>query len=656
MKISHTWLQEYFKDTLPSAEVLAELFTFHSFEIEGIEDALSGNGDKIIDAKILPDRAHFCLSYRGIADEVQALTCLSRVEKTIDDEPLVVTDSVAKVSVEVEDSNFCRRYVARRVENVSITESPEKIKNNLSAMDGRSINTVVDAGNLAMFDYGQPIHAFDADKVKGNIVVRKATEGETITLLDGKEIILTSSDSVIADEQGPLAIAGVKGGKRAEVTMETKNIIIESANFHPTAVRKTATIYNLRNESSKRFENEITPELAMSGIVHVSALINKLSPDAQFGPITDFYPEPVAMGVIVTSVDFINKKLGIEIPEEKIIEILKSLNIVIVIEGNTLSLTIPHHRFDLVLPEDIVEEVGRLYGYEKITGTIQTIRPEGAPVHSGFYATEHIKNILAGLGFSEAYLYTFVPKGDIEVSYPLASDKKALRTNLSEGMVKALDMNARNADFLFLDSIKMFEIGKVFIGKGEHTSLCVGIRRVKKVKGKTSNEDIRETREALLKALNVDVMTLCTVDDTGGLMRYKGEQIGVINSIDGIMEINLDKLLSHIEVPSYESIGYGPAPKVSYKVFSVYPFMVRDIAVFVPDSIKAEEIEQIIISNGTDLLLKHKLFDTFQKDGKTSYAFRMIFQSYERTLTDEEINKVMETISNEMKGKGWEVR
>ncbi len=653
MKISHTWLQEYFKDTLPSADKLAELFTFHSFEVEGIEEK---NGDTVIDAKILPDRAHFCLSYRGIADEVQALTGLSRVEHTIDEHAPEADVSVSVVDARIENADFCRRYVSRRVNNVSITESPEKVKAMLEAVDGRSINTIVDATNLAMFDYNQPLHTFDADKVKGTIVVRAAQEGEVITLLDGREVTLTSDDSVIADDEGPLAIAGVKGGKRAEVTMETKNLIIESANFHPSAVRRTATKYNLRNESSKRFENEITPEFAMDGMVHVSALIKKLSPDATFGPVSDFYPHPAVKTVITTNAEFINKKLGSTISQGKIKVLLEKQSIEVAEKGNDLELTIPFHRLDLMLPEDVVEEVGRLYGYEKIAGTPQKSTASDVPSHPAFYATEYIKNILLTQNFSEAYLYAFTHKGDIEVAYPLASDKKALRTNLSDGMLKTLDMNARNADLLFLDSVKMFEIGKVFTEKGEHNSLCVGIRRVKKVKGQTSNEDIRQLRETLFEKLGVNIVTLCTVDDTGGLIRFKGQQIGTINNIDGIMEINLDAIIPHIEIPAYDTLGFVPAPKVEYKPFSPFPFMVRDIALFVPDEVEAGEIEEIIVENGTDLLIKHRLFDTFKKDGKTSYAFRMIFQSNERTLTDEEINKVMTNISEKMKGKGWEVR
>jgi phenylalanyl-tRNA synthetase beta chain len=659
MKISHAWLQEYFKDTLPSAEALAELFTLHSFEVEGVQDATKLTthlADKILEVKVLPDRAHFSLSYRGIAEEVGILTGLARIEKAPDADLPAADSSLEKVEVEIVDENFCRRYVSRRVSNVEVKESPEKVKQQLAAMDGRSINTVVDSTNLAMFDYGQPLHAFDADKVKGQIMVRAAKEGETITLLDGKEASLTSSDFVVADEEGPLAIAGVKGGKRAEVNMETKNIIIESANFHPVSVRKTATKYNLRNESSKRFENEITPELAMDGMNHVSALINKLSPGAMFGPISDNYPASVAKKVLTVTVEFINEKLGIEIPSEKIIEILKSLSMEIMQKGSELDLVIPYHRLDLIIPEDIVEEVGRIYGYDKIEGTKQVPLDAEVPAHPSFYVTEHMRNILVDQGFSEVYLYTLVNKGDIEVAYPLASDKKALRTNLSEGMLKALEMNARNADLLFLDSIKMFEIGKVFTSKGENTALCVAIKRIKKVKGQTANEDIRQLREKLLSTLGVDIQTLCTTDDTGGLLMLKGKQLGIINNIDGIMEINLDMLIPHVSVPTHEALGFKPAIKTEFKNFSPYPFIVRDIAVFVPNTVQPAEIETLIATNGTDLLLKYNLFDTFQKEGKTSYAFRMIFQSYEKTLTDVEVSAIMATIEGKMKEKGWEVR
>lgn len=650
MKILDKWLQMYFKEELPNAEKLAELFTFKSFEIEEVIDTSAG---KVIDAKILPDRAHFCLSYKGIAEEVKVLTGLSYGEKL--NEQISADDSLGAVKVNVEDSEFCRRYVARRINNISPKETPAEMKSWLEAMDGRSINSIVDATNVSMFDIGQPLHAFDADKVRGDIAVRYAKEGETITLLDGREVALTSADSVIADDEGPLAIAGVKGGKRAEVAMGTKNIILESANFHPTAVRKTATKYNLRNESSKRFENEITPEFALEGINHVSMILKKLHPEAVYGPVSDFYPAPAVKKAIEVSPAFITEKLGIEIPKDKVLEILARFSIETEEKGDDFILTIPFHRLDLVIKEDIVEEVGRIWGYDKIEGRLA---PSSSPVpaHPSFYATEHIKDLLVSEGFSEVSLYALVPKGDIEVAYPLASDKKALRTNLSESMAKALEMNARNADFLQLEDIKMFSIGKVFTEKGEHASLCVGISVVKKVKGKTPNEEIRQTREKLIAALGAPIMTVCTVDDTGGILLIKGKPAGTINNIDGIMELDLDMLIPHLETPSYESLRFGMAAPVRYQPFSAYPFMVRDIAVFVPESVSPEEVLGVIAENGTSLLLKYKLFDTFKKEGKISYAYRMIFQSFEKTLTDEEINKIMEAISSKMKEKGWEVR
>ncbi len=662
MKVSYNWLQTYFKDPLPEALALGELFTFHSFEIEGIEDYNNHNlSDKIIDAKILPDRAHYCLSHKGIAEEVRVLTGLKYSEKMhLGDTPstldVTIDNTIQKVEVKIQNEDFCRRYVARRIECISIKESDGEIKNFLEAIGGRAINSVVDAANFVMFDSGQPLHLFDANKVEGKIVVRAALTGEKIILLDGKEVDLTTHDFVIADDRGPLAIAGVKGGKRAEVTIDTKNIILEAANFDPVCVRKTSTKYNLRNESSKRFENEITSEWALSGMEQITSLIKELSSGAKIGPLVDMYPQPVAVITIVTTAEFINKKLGIEIKIEKMVEIFERLGLKGDIKGNTFNLTIPRHRLDLTLPEDIAEEVGRVYGYEKIEGVIQHPVSKNIPAHPGFYISEHIKNILTDLGFFEVYLYTFTNSGDIEVAHPLASDKKALRTNLSSGIEKALEMNARNADLLFLDSIKIFEIGKVFQKEGEYTSLCIGIKRIKKEKGKSSVDDIKHVRDHLLKELNLHVSIACTVDDTGGLILFDGKQIGITNHIDGIMELNLDILLPHIKVPPFESLGFVPSPKVVYQPFSTYPFIVRDIAVFVQGSVMPDMVEHIIIHNGTDLLIKHKLFDTFQKEGKVSYAFRLIFQSFDRTLTDEEIGVPMGIITTKMKERGWEVR
>jgi phenylalanyl-tRNA synthetase beta chain len=263
MKVSRNWLQTYFYSEIPAVDKLSELFTFHSFEVEGVEK-IEAKGkapeDFVMDVKILPDRAHYCLSHRGVAEEVHVITGMPLKKDRDTGKPPEGNRMIATPKIIIEDNNFCRRYMGRRVEGVKVSESPEWMEKYLEAIGERSINNIVDASNIIMFDIGQPLHIFDADKVRGEIKVRAAHEGEKILLLDGKEVTLKSNDFVVSDDEGPLAIAGVKGGKRAGITAETKNIIIESANFDPTAVRRTSTELNLRNESSKRFENEITPD------------------------------------------------------------------------------------------------------------------------------------------------------------------------------------------------------------------------------------------------------------------------------------------------------------------------------------------------------------------------------------------------------------
>ncbi|PCI30337.1 phenylalanine--tRNA ligase subunit beta, partial [Candidatus Wolfebacteria bacterium] len=282
MLISYNWLQSYFEKTLPSPDRVGELFNKHSVELESIEKV---GEDYVLDLGVLPDRAHYMLSHVGCARELSAI-----INEPLKDLGLVPieTGDTNDLSVKIENEDFCRRYIGRRVENITVGDSPDWTKNFLGAIGERSINSVVDATNLVMLDRGQPLHAFDADKIVGGIVVRAAKEGEIITLLDDVEITLSVDDSVISDDNGALAIAGVKGGKRAEVTRETKNIILESANFEPVAVRKTSRRLKLINNSSKRFENEITPDMAEVGMDWVSLLLREISTSKLvFGPLVN---------------------------------------------------------------------------------------------------------------------------------------------------------------------------------------------------------------------------------------------------------------------------------------------------------------------------------------------------------------------------------
>ncbi|MEK7501799.1 MAG: phenylalanine--tRNA ligase subunit beta [Patescibacteria group bacterium] len=692
MKISRNWLKNYFDKPIPDANKLAEFFTFHSFEVEGVEEI--GNespavsllvetalprslcssedcsrpsdtasiADFIIDVKVLPDRAHYCLSHKGIAGEVSVLTGQAIKDLKIPDmlEATTEVGPMYKPSIIIQDRKFCRRYMGRYVENITVNQSLEWMKRLLEAIGQRSISGIVDATNFCMFDIGQPLHAFDADKIKGVIVVRPAKASEKMILLDGTEITLTTDDSVIADDAGPLAIAGVKGGKRAEVTSSTKRIFMESANFNPTAVRRTSTKYNLRSESSKRYENEITPELVSLGMNNICALIKEMNPEAKFGPIVDVYPVKAKQTVIDFDPAYIEKRLGVKFPFDEAKSILERMGIII--KGGDTSrwkLTIPFDRLDLTIREDIVEEIGRVYGYEHIKGILPPKTNMPVEILPAYYLSEKIKDILIEQGFSEVSLYTLVEKGDIETAKPLARDKAFARKNLVDSTMTCVEKNALNADLLGLQTIKVFEIGKVFSKEGERLVLSLGVAQVKKIKG-VKNESILVDALKTLKE-NISLFGNETKDSVVDII--DNPKI-ITKGNHAVCEIDLEEILKSIKLPagaSYKDLNFMPSSSNHYEKISLYPFIVRDIAVFVPESIQALNVWESIkkgigATNAKELLVRHSLFDTFKKEGKVSYAFRLVFQSLERTLTDEEANAIMEKIYEVMKDKEWEVR
>lgn len=646
MKVSRNWLQMFFDKPLPQAGALSHLFTFHSFEVEGIEKR---GDDDILDVKVLPDRAHYALSHKGIAEEVSVLTKMPLKADRIP--PLPEASLAVAPKVKIEAPDFCRRYMARYAEIGAVKPSNPHAKAMLESIGQRAIDAVVDSTNITMFDCGQPMHIFDADKVKGAIVVRAAKKGEKIMLLDfsagtDREVELRDTDHVIADDDGPIAIAGVKGGKSTAVTGSTKKLLIESANFAPEAVRRTATRLNLRSESSKRYENEITPELASEGMASVCGLLKHDMPEAKFGPIVDEYPHKAKQSKIELDPSYIAERLGIEVPEAEMRSILAALRIAIEEKGGKWHLTVPFERLDLTIKEDIVEEIGRIYGYEHVKGVLPPKPAREPQVLPGFYVAEALKNELVARGFSEVSLYSLVSKGEIETAYPLARDKAFARLNLSDGMLSCVEKNALNADLLGLGAIKIFEIGNVFSLKGETVSLCLGGAQVKKIKGLKFDE--------FLKTMLMEAFAKFGLPTVATKVSSKGTCFAV--------EADLSAALKGFKLPetaSYQDLQFSRASESRFTRFSSYPFIVRDIAVFVPDSAAPDAVWAEIqkgIGQAEDLLVRHALFDTFKKDGKISYAFRMVFQAGDRTLTDEEANKIMESVYSAVKARGWEVR
>ncbi len=636
MKVSYAWLQSFFDTPLPTVDVLVETANFKIAEIDGVEKV---GEDSVIDIKILADRAAYMLSHRGVAREYSATLELKLKDRQI---PVVsVTDAVAVPDVKLE-SELCRRYSARRVEGVNVGASPEWLVSALAGLGQRSINNIVDMANYIMFDIGQPLHAFDADKVVGNITVRLATPDDQFELLSRKLEtnitehrtmgFLNSTCLVIADDVGPLAVAGAKGGKRAEVTSATKNLILESANFNPSSVRKTSTRLNLRTDASKRFENDLTPDLTLEALENFSSLIAENQPDAKFGKISDTYSNPEQEQTVGIDPSLISARLGMQVPVGEQEKILIRMGLGVSKVGEMFSVTVPTYRRDLNIAEDFAEEIGRIWGYDKLPETLP--KPVKPAVNKVYYYTEKVRNILRDAGFSEVYLYSLVPKGELEVQLPLAEDKKCYRTNLLWGLGNTLRHNRTRKSLLLGEEIKVFEFGDVFCGGEEEMHLAIAM------------ED-KSTLDEACKKLETGL---------GGHLEEADPEDSQIISLEFSSSNSFAKeyVFNVAKLPEPESyddlnISLTTEPAV-FKQYSLYPHVSRDIAVWVPNETEAKMLEKMIGDNAGELLVKMSLFDTFTKDNRTSYAYRLVFQSLERTLTDVEVNKTMDKISGVLSG------
>ncbi len=590
MKVSLKWLQTYFDTALPGAEALGDAFTFHAFEVEEQE------GD-LFDLKVLPDRAGYALSHRGIARDLSAILDVPLKNDPLR-EALPVFPKTDALAVEIEDEQKCLRYIGALVKGVKIGPSPAWLKEALEAVGQRSINNVVDATNYVMLNIGQPLHAFDAAKLvqkdgRYAIGVRTAKEGERITTLSGEEYVLNPNIQLITDANAdvPIALAGVKGGKAAELTTETTDIIVESANFDGTVTRRAAQSLKLFTDASLRFQNRPSPELAAYGMRDVLALIIGVA-GGEVASVVDVYPSRPMVAPVSVSLAHINGLLGSNFTMEEVSEVFRRLDLEARVEYDTFAVAPPFERTDLVIPEDLVEEVGRIIGYDKIPPA-ELLALGHAPDQARFRGIERVKDFLVEWGFTEISTQSFAKKGDITLANPLDKNMPALRTSLDDNMKVAFEQAKQYASLALAPSQKpkLFEIGTVFTKEGER-------------------------------------IVVKTSEPVPDLPDLKDE-------------------------PGYAPVRYELG---AYKPFSMYPFITRDIALWAPSGTDERFTKSIIQESAGELLGRLDQFDTFEKEGRTSYAFRLVFQSMERTLTDDEVNIIMETISASLRSAGYEVR
>jgi phenylalanyl-tRNA synthetase beta chain len=635
MKVSYNWLQEYIDDKLPEASTVAEALTMHSFEIEGMENE---GDDKVIDVKVLPNRAHDCLSHYGVASEVASVLKLKRKELL----PKVEIPRTDKIMLFV-NTKTCSRQQMILIKGVKVAESPEWLKNKLKVLGHRSINSIVDITNYLTYSFGQPMHAFDAGKVYCNsygqydMSVREAKDGEKITLLDGKEYTLKNTMMVIADHEKALDVAGVMGGKDSGVSMETVDIILSLSSFDPVSVRKTAKALGIRTDASQRFENEISQSLIDRVLPYALKHIAELAGGEVVGSL-EINLEAQKQNKVDVTLAKISSMLGITLGADQVIELLARQDIAGVSSGEKITVTIPLERLDLKLPEDVVEEVGRLYGYENISPVALNLESP-KEVNLSVFVSDSIRNILTTAGFSEIYNYAFTNGGEMEVENPLAGDKKFLRSNLALGIEKSLEYNFKFLDLLTMTDVRIFEIGKVFKEKGEALNLAIGVKLSKSKKSVNPDEEIAKTINLIEDKLGVS--------------------IGDVSIVGGVAEFDLSRVVSELgamdEYP--DEIWNAQDKNTVYKTISPFPFAVRDVAVFVPNEVSGEKVEELIKSHITSIVVRFSMFDKFVKADKTSYGFRLVFQSNDKTLTDDEINAVMNPVYDTLKAQqGFEIR
>lgn len=454
MKVIHSWLKEYVGESLPAAKVVEDLLTFHAFEVEETEVV---EGEDVIEVKVLPDRASDCLSHRGIAHELGTILNVELKHDPLRDK--VSLKQTDKVAVHISDAKACPRFTITVISGIEVKESPEWLKKRLRVLGQRPINNIVDATNYVMFALGQPMHAYDADtfpQVNGQwqFGVRFAKEGEVIELLgetvknpigDGevekrRDIILNGTELLIVEGSSdtPVGLAGIKGGRFAELHSGTKNIILEAAHFEPSIIRKTARRLGIMTDASKRFENEPSRELPPYAQQEIVTLILDIAGGVFEGIVDEYIAKPEPLSVLV-SVEHVNALLGLSLTNQEVKSIIERTGSVVTESGEGQFIVVPPwERTDLTIEANFIDEVGRIHGLSDITSVV----PEAVPlveINARQYYSDEIRAALIAQGFSEVITTSFHKKGSIQLQNALASDKSCLREELTKNISKVLE-------------------------------------------------------------------------------------------------------------------------------------------------------------------------------------------------------------------------
>ena len=651
MKILLNWLNDYIETDL-SAERIAEILSGLGLPCEGIK---SFDNDVVIDVEITSNRGD-CLSYIGIARELAAATG-EKLKVPVVEPDESARDVTELAAVEIAEPDLCGRYTARIIEGVKVQPSPDWLKNRLEAVGLRSVNNVVDATNYAMIETGQPPHAFDYEKIdQGRIIVRKAVAGEQIISIDGSKCQLAPDMLIIADPQGPVAIAGVMGGADTEVSETTTTILLEDAYFDPLSVRKTSRKLSLPSEAAFRFERTVDIETVDWASKRTAQLITQVAGGKVAKGVVDIYPKKPAKKEVTLRLTRLNKVLGVEIPPQQTVKILSRLSFQPQQKDDLISCTVPSWRSDIYREIDLIEEVARVYGYNRIP-TEHKIQIQVVPVDSRQKLAESIGTYLNGCGFYETITVGFVDNSVAELfveqdskEHLAVNDVSRKSANLLRRMllpsllgVLKTNLNAKNTP------CRIFEIADTFVPTGKGSTLP--IEKTKLAIVCDSNFPLlRGVVDGLIKSINRDAGAVFKPADllwaqTGAQIIVNSQLIGVAGIVSQAVK---DKFDFKDVTPSaaeldFELLSALQSGAVKVEPIPKFPAIERDLSIIVAESVSWADIAAAVNKKSPNELEDVRFVGIYRgkgiPTGRKSLTLTLAFRDQDGTLTHETVDR-----------------
>jgi len=640
-----------------------------------------GIDDQVLELDLTPNRSD-CLSMLGVAYEIGALTGREvRLPNTEVHRSSELTENYLKVSIQAEQ---CSHYSARYIKGVKVAPSPQWLQNRLIAAGIRPISNIVDVTNFVMLEYGQPLHAFDADRVaSGRIDVRLAKDGETLVTLDGQERRLETSMLVITDGAAPIALAGVMGGASTEVTDSTVNILLESAKFDGGTVRKTSRQLGLRSESSIRFEKEVDPSRVIPALNRAAALIAELGSGLVTEGIVEASTATAAPLTVSVSLEKVNNYLGTELSSLEVRTLFERLSFQYELSGNDVfAVLVPTRRGDITRDVDLIEEIARLYGYDNIPTTpIYGEATPGALTKSQAIRRE-LRKRLTDAGLNEVMSYSFtspertklfpaLTEGALPVrlAMPMSEDRSVLRTTLIAQLLETAAYNRNRKE----ESAALFEIGSVFHTDEEQltrlpnekhrfAALLTGNRVAAQWNQKAVAVDFYDAKGIVETVIDVLGLTSKVTYEAAqpehfhpgrtAAVYLDSQLLGYVGQLHPALQLELDLADTYVVEIGLDALYEAADFDISYKALPRYPAIQRDIAVVVDEAVAANNLTSTATSTAGELLESVRIFDVFTGEklgaGKKSVALSLVYRHNERTLTDEEVTALHEKVVAEL--------